>query len=100
MMRVLNFLRQLAIYLSYGLLCILSVITLFFSLATVIRFRQYEQNDLFDIVRDHVPLLLLSMAVVLVLMRMVLKCMTRSMTMGESRSRSRSRYGRRRKLGA
>ena len=91
MMRVLNFLRQLAIYLSYGLLCILSVITLFFSLATVIRFRQYEQNDLFDIVRDHVPLLLLSMAVVLVLMRMVLKCMTRSMTMGESRSRSRSK---------
>lgn len=90
MMRVLNFLRQLAIYLSYGLLCILSVITLFFSLATVIRFRQYEQNDLFDIVRDHVPLLLLSMAVVLVLMRIVLKCMTRSMTMGESRSRSRS----------
>lgn len=91
MMRVLNFLRQLAIYLSYGLLCILSVITLFFSLATVIRFRQYEQNDLFDIVRDHVPLLLLSMAVVLILMRMVLKCMTRSMTMGESRSRSESR---------
>lgn len=90
MMRVLNFLRQLAIYLSYGLLCILSVITLFFSLATVIRFRQHEQNDLFDIVRDHVPLLLLSMAVILVLMRIVLKCMTRSMTMGESRSRSRS----------
>lgn len=90
MMRVLNFLRQLAIYFSYGLLCILSVITLFFSFATVIRFRQYEQNDLFDIVRDHVPLLLLSMAVVLVLMRMVLKCMTRSMTMGESRSRSES----------
>lgn len=87
MMRVLNFLRQLAIYLSYGLLCILSVITLFFSLATVIRFRQYEQNDLFDIVRDHVPLLLLSMAVILVLMQIVLKCMT----MGESRSRSRSR---------
>lgn len=84
MMRVLNFLRQLAIYFSYGLLCILSVITLFFSLATVIRFRQYEQNDLFDIVRDHVPLLLLSMAVVLVLMRIVLKWMTRS----ESRSRS------------
>ena len=91
MMRVLNFLRQLAIYLSYGLLCILSVITLFFSLATVIRFRQYEQNDLFDIVRDHVPLLLLSMAVILVLMRIVLKCMTRSMTMGESRSRSKSK---------
>ncbi len=90
MMRVLNFLRQLAIYLSYGLLCILSVITLFFSLVTVIRFRQYEQNDLFDIVRDHVPLLLLSMAVILILMRIVLKCMTRSMTMGESRSRSRS----------
>ena len=84
MMRVLNFLRQLAIYFSYGLLCILSVITLFFSFATVIRFRQYEQNDLFDIVRDHVPLLLLSMAVVLVLMRIVLKWMTRS----ESRSRS------------
>ena len=91
MMRVLNFLRQLAIYFSYGLLCILSVITLFFSLATVIRFRQYEQNDLFDIVRDHVPLLLLSMAVILVLMRIVLKCMTRSMTMGESRSRSESK---------
>lgn len=91
MMRVLNFLRQLAIYFSYGLLCILSVITLFFSLATVIRFRQHEQNDLFDIVRDHVPLLLLSMAVILVLMRIVLKCMTRSMTMGESRSRSESR---------
>ena len=91
MMRVLNFLRQLAIYFSYGLLCILSVITLFFSLATVIRFRQYEQNDLFDIVRDHVPLLLLSMAVILVLMRMVLKCMTRSMTMGESRSKSKIR---------
>ena len=91
MMRVLNFLRQLAIYFSYGLLCILSVITLFFSFATVIRFRQHEQNDLFDIVRDHVPLLLLSMAVILVLMRMVLKCMTRSMTMGESRSRSESR---------
>lgn len=91
MMRVLNFLRQLAIYLSYGLLCILSVITLFFSFATVIRFRQHEQNDLFDIVRDHVPLLLLSMAVILVLMRIVLKCMTRSMTMGESRSRSESR---------
>ena len=91
MMRVLNFLRQLAIYLSYGLLYILSVITLFFSLATVIRFRQYEQNDLFDIVRDHVPLLLLSMAVILVLMRIVLKCMTRSMTMGESRRRSESR---------
>lgn len=86
MMRVLNFLRQLAIYFSYGLLCILSVITLFFSLATVIRFRQYEQNDLFDIVRDHVPLLLLSMAVVLVLMRIVMKWMTRS----ESRSRSES----------
>lgn len=89
MMRVLNFLRQLAIYLSYGLLCILSVITLFFSLATVIRFRQYEQNDLFDIVRDHVSLLLLSMAVVLVLMRMVLKCVTRSL--GRSRSKIRSR---------
>lgn len=84
MMRALNFLRQLAIYFSYGLLCILSVITLFFSFATVIRFRQYEQNDLFDIVRDHVPLLLLSMAVVLVLMRIVMKWMTRS----ESRSRS------------
>lgn len=91
MMRVLNFLRQLAIYFSYGLLCILSVVTFFFSLATVIRFRQYEQNDLFDIVRDHVPLLLLSIAVILVLMRIVLKCMTRSMTMGESRSRSESR---------
>lgn len=91
MMRVLNFLRQLAIYFSYGLLCILSVITLFFSFATVIRFRQHEQNDLFDIVRDHVPLLLLSMAVILVLMRIVLKCMTRSMTMGESRSRSKSK---------
>lgn len=89
MMRVLNFLRQLAIYLSYGLLCILSVITLFFSFATVIRFRQYEQNDLFDIVRDHVPLLLLSMVVVLVLMRMVLKCMTRSR--GRSRSKIRSK---------
>lgn len=86
MMRVLDFLRRLAIYLSYGLLCILSVITLFFSLATVIRFRQYEQNDLFDIVRDHVPLLLLSVAVVLVLMRIVMKWMTRS----ESRSRSES----------
>ena len=89
MMRVLNFLRQLAIYFSYGLLCILSVITLFFSFATVIRFRQYEQNDLFDIVRDHVPLLLLSMAVVLVLMRIVMKWMTRS----ESRSRSESSSG-------
>ena len=86
MMRVLNFLRQLAIYFSYGLLCILSVITLFFSLATIIRFRQYEQNDLFDIVRDHVPLLLLSMAVVLVLMRIVLKWMTRGRSRGESRS--------------
>lgn len=91
MMRVLNFLRQLAIYLSYGLLCILSVITLFFSLATVIRFRQYEQNDLFDIVRDHVTLLLLSMAVVLVLMRMALKCMTRSRGRSKSKSKIRSR---------
>ena len=91
MMRVLNFLRQFAIYLSYGFLCILSVITLFFSLATVIRFRQYEQNDLFDIVRDHVPLLLLSMAVVLVLMRMVLKCMTRSRGRSRSKSKIRSR---------
>lgn len=91
MMRVLNFLRQLAIYLSYGLLCILSVITLFFSFATVIRFRQYEQNDLFDIVRDHVPLLLLSMAVVLVLMRMVLKCMTRSRGRSKSKSKIRSK---------
>ena len=90
MMRVLNFLRQLAIYFSYGLLCILSVITLFFSLATVIRFRQYEQNDLFDIVRDHVPLLLLSMAVVLVLMRIVLKWMTRGRSRSETRGRSRS----------
>ena len=88
MMRVLNFLRQLAIYFSYGLLCILSVITLFFSFATVIRFRQYEQNDLFDIVRDHVPLLLLSMAVVLVLMRIVLKWMTRGRSRSESRSGS------------
>lgn len=91
MMRVLNSLRQLAIYLSYGLLCILSVITLFFSFATVIRFRQYEQNDLFDIVRDHVPLLLLSMAVVLVLMRMVLKCMTRSWGRSKSKSKIRSK---------
>lgn len=91
MMRVLNFLRQLAIYFSYGLLCILSVITLFFSFATVIRFRQYEQNDLFDIVRDHVPLLLLSMAVVLVLMRIVLKWMTRGRSRSESRSRSERR---------
>lgn len=99
MMRVLNFLRQLAIYFSYGLLCILSVITLFFSFATVIRFRQHEQNDLFDIVRDHVPLLLLSMAVILVLMRIVLKCMTRSMTMGESRSRSESKIRSRSELG-
>lgn len=90
MMRVLNFLRQLAIYFSYGLLCILSVITLFFSFATVIRFRQYEQNDLFDIVRDHVPLLLLSMAVVLVLMRIVLKWMTRGRSRSESSSRSES----------
>ena len=90
MMRVLNFLRQLAIYFSYGLLCILSVITLFFSLATVIRFRQYEQNDLFDIVRDHVPLLLLSMAVVLVLMRIVMKWMTRSESSSGSESSSRS----------
>lgn len=90
MMRVLNFLRQLAIYFSYGLLCILSVITLFFSFATVIRFRQYEQNDLFDIVRDHVPLLLLSMAVVLVLMRIVLKWMTRGRSRSETRGRSRS----------
>ena len=90
MMRVLNFLRQLAIYFSYGLLCILSVITLFFSLATVIRFRQYEQNDLFDIVRDHVPLLLLSMAVVLVLMRIVLKWMNRGRSRSETRGRSRS----------
>lgn len=93
MMRVLNFLRQLAIYLSYGLLCILSVITLFFSLATVIRFRQYEQNDLFDIVRDHVPLLLLSIAVVLVLMRMVLKCMARSRGRSRSKIRSRNEQG-------
>ena len=90
MMRVLNFLRKLAIYFSYGLLCILSVITLFFSFATIIRFRQYEQNDLFDIVRDHVPLLLLSMAVVLVLMRIVMKWMTRSESRRRSESRSRS----------
>lgn len=88
MMRVLNFLRQLAIYFSYGLLCILSVITLFFSFATVIRFRQHEQNDLFDIVRDHVPLLLLFMVVILVLMRIVLKCMTRSRSKSKIRSRS------------
>lgn len=93
MMRVLNFLRQLAIYFSYGLLCILSVITLFFSFATVIRFRQYEQNDLFDIVRDHVPLLLLSMAVVLVLMRIVLKWMTRGRSGSKSRSRNETRSG-------
>lgn len=91
MMRVLNFLRQLAIYFSYGLLCILSVITLFFSFATVIRFRQHEQNDLFDIVRDHVPLLLLSIAVVLVLMRMVLKCVTRSLGRSKSKSKIRSK---------
>lgn len=91
MMRVLNFLRQLAIYFSYGLLCILSVITLFFSFATVIRFRQYEQNDLFDIVWDHVPLLLLSMAVVLVLMRIVMKWMTRSESRSRSESSNRSR---------
>lgn len=90
MMRVLNFLRKLAIYFFYGLLCILSVITLFFSFATIIRFRQYEQNDLFDIVRDHVPLLLLSMAVVLVLMRIVMKWMTRSESRRRSESRSRS----------
>ena len=91
MMRVLNFLRQLAIYFSYGLLCILSVVTFFFSLATVIRFRQHEQNDLFDIVRDHVPLLLLSMAVILVLMRIVLKCMSRSRSESRSRNESRSK---------
>ena len=90
MMRVLNFLRKLAIYFSYGLLCILSVITFFFSFATVIRFRQYEQNDLFDIVQDHVPLLLLSMAVVLVLMRIVMKWMTRSESSSGSESSSRS----------
>lgn len=91
MMRVLNFLRQLAIYFSYGLLCILSVVTFFFSLATVIRFRQHEQNDLFDIVRDHVPLLLLSMAVILVLMRIVLKCMSRSRSESRNRNESRSK---------
>lgn len=52
----------------YGIVGVLAGAVLLFSLATVIVFRQYEQNDLFDVVRDNVPLLLLSMAGVLAVM--------------------------------
>lgn len=49
----------------YAMVGILTGIVLLFSLVTVIVFRQYEQNDLFDITRDNVLLLALSMLAVL-----------------------------------
>ncbi len=44
---------------------VLAGTVLLFSVATVMVFRQYEQNDLFDVVGDNVPLLLLSAAAML-----------------------------------
>ena len=76
-MTILNFFRKLAIFLSYGLLGLLSAAVFLFSLVTAIRFRQYEQNDLFDIVWDNTPLLLASMAAVLAVTGLVLWRMDR-----------------------
>ena len=76
-MTILNFFRKLAIFLSYGLLGLLSAAVFLFSLVTVIRFRQYEQNDLFDVARDNVPFLLLSMAAVMAVTGLVLWRMDR-----------------------
>ena len=84
-MKILIFLKKFAIALSYGLLGILSAAVFLFSLVTVISFRQYEQNDLFDIARDNVPLLLLSMAAVLAVTGIVLWRMDRKGGKGEDR---------------
>ena len=84
-MKILIFLKKFAIALSYGLLGILSAAVFLFSLVTVISFRQYEQNDLFDIARDNVPLLLLSMAAVLAVTGIVLWRMDRKGGRGEDR---------------
>ncbi len=84
-MKILIFLKKFAIALSYGLLGILSAAVFLFSLVTEISFRQYEQNDLFDIARDNVPLLLLSMAAVLAVTGIVLWRMDRKGGRGEDR---------------
>ena len=66
-MKALNGIKKAVTAVSYGLFGILSAVVLVFSFLTVIHFRVSEQNDLFDIVRENIPLLLLSMAAFLVL---------------------------------
>lgn len=66
-MKALNGIKKAVTAVSYGLFGILSAVVLVFSFLTVIRFRISEQNDLFDIVRENIPLLVLSMAAFLVL---------------------------------
>lgn len=71
-MKALNFAKKLISAVVCGLVGILSAVVFVFSLLTVIRFRQQEQNDLFEILPENVPLLLLSMAAFLVLTALIL----------------------------
>lgn len=71
-LKVLNRIFSVIFYLIYVVFWFLTLIVLGFSLGTVIRFRQYEQNDLFDVVRDNVPLLLVSMVAVFALLLAVM----------------------------
>lgn len=71
-MKALNFAKKLISAVVCGLVGILSAVVFAFSLLTVIRFRQEEQNDLFEILPENVPLLLLSMAAFLALTALIL----------------------------
>ena len=71
-MKALNFAKKLISAVVCGLVGILSAVVFVFSLLTVIRFRQEEQNDLFEILPENVPLLLLSMAAFLALTALIL----------------------------
>lgn len=71
-MKALNFAKKLISAVVCGLVGILSAVVFVFSLLTLIRFRQQEQNDLFEILPENVPLLLLSMAAFLVLTALIL----------------------------
>lgn len=69
--------KRLFTALLYGAVGILTGIVLVFSLLTVMVFRQYEQNDLFDVVQDHTGWLLISMAAVLLIFGLVVRSLDR-----------------------
>ncbi len=78
----------------YAVVGLLSGIILVFGIATVITFRQYEQNDLFDISRDNIPLLMLSVLIALAVMAGICRFFYKEGEQTSDRSYSNSRIDR------